>query len=117
LLESSLREATAWQAPDELDAIATFSGRRAGSKPIRYRARSEAGDRAVDSLNEINLDDANARPLRLAPQLGSVLARGYGLNKGRFLEIGRLQTGSLEFRLLVCLPIIILSHDRSILVP
>src|SRR5687768_6750861 len=69
-------------------------------------------------LQKVNLDHADAGCLRLVSHLHGVLPGRDRGNNSCFPIIGRLETSSFKFLFLrqIALPVVILAHDRSILV-
>jgi hypothetical protein len=69
-------------------------------------------------LEEVNLDNANAACFVLAAHLGRVLPGRERSHERGFERIAWLQSHSFQLLLLlwVCLPIIVLYHERAILV-
>src|SRR6476620_8944433 len=67
-------------------------------------------------LKEENLDHADAGCFWLAADLRGVLPRRDGYYHRRFPGIARLKPRSFNLRLLIAFPIVILPHDRTILV-
>ena len=93
------------------------SGYRFQKEAIRKLPdRDYSADRHAIILEEVNLDDANACGLRLAPHLRGVLPGREGRHNRCFHRISRLQTSSFQLRLLIALPVVVLPHDRSVLV-
>jgi hypothetical protein len=76
--------------------------------------------RTDDLLEEVDLDDAGAGGLGLAPDLGGVLPGRKRGDYGRFPVVGRLKTGGLNLGLLAAairgadFPIIVLDDEGAV---